>query len=401
MNIVLVYDRVNKFGGAERVLQTLHKIWPEAPLYTSVYDPESTPWTKDWDVRISFLQKFPWARRNHESLGWLMPLAFESLDLSGFDVVISVTSEAAKGVITSPRQLHICYLLTPIRYLWSHARKYLILSPRFLRPAAFVAQTVLRQWDFVAAQRPDHIIAVSEHVQRRCEKYYRREATVIHPPMTLQVPEVPNVPKVPQAQIRLKRPGPANSQGQAFGGELGEKNYFLIVSRLVPYKRIDLAIEAANKIGDSLIVIGSGKDKKRLQRLARLASTSERESRRAGSTVQFIEHVSDKELVEYYRNAKALLMPQEEDFGLVALEAQACGTPVVTYRQSGAAEVVIDGKTGRLFDRQDVSSLIRAMRDCPEDPRACTIQASRFSKKRFQNDFREQVERLWRTHNKT
>ena len=158
MNVVLVYDRVNKFGGAERVLMALHEIWPEAPLYTSVYDPESTPWTKGWDVRPSFLQKFPWARRNHESLGWLMPLAFESLDLSGFDVVISLTSEAAKGVITSPRQLHICYLLTPTRYLWSHAVAYLGTVPLPLRPLAFVAQLKLRHWDFVAAQRPDHII---------------------------------------------------------------------------------------------------------------------------------------------------------------------------------------------------------------------------------------------------
>lgn len=356
------------------MLQALHQIWSEAPVYTSVYDPESTPWTRDWDIRTSFLQKFPWARRNHESLGWLMPAAFESLDLSEFDVVISVTSEAAKGVITSPKQLHICYLLTPTRYLWSHTQKYLILLSRVLRPAAFVAQTLLRQWDFLAAQRPDHIIAVSKLVQARCQKYYRREASVLYPPLTLEVSAVSKVP-----QVQFKRPGLASPQGQAFQNS----GYFLVVSRLVSYKRIDLAIEACKKTGDQLIVIGEGRDKKRLERLA-------------GQQVKFLENVSDEELVDYYQNARAVLMPQEEDFGLVALEAQACGTPVVTYRNSGAAEIVIDGKTGAFFDHQTVDDLVKAMKRCPPPGKACTIQASRFSKTKFQKDFREIVESLWR-----
>lgn len=387
MRLVFVYDRVSKFGGAERVLQVLHEIWPEAPLYTSVYDSDGAMWAKGWDVRTSFLQKFPWARRNHESLGWLMPAAFESLDLSGFDVVISVTSEAAKGVITNPRQLHICYLLTPTRYLWSHARKYLILSPRWTRPAVFVAQTMLRQWDYLAAQRPDHIVAVSELVRRRCEKYYRRNAQVLYPPLTLEVPEVPEVPKVPQAQIRLKRPGPAHSQGQALGGELGGKNYFLIVSRLVSYKRIDLAIEACSRNSYQLFVIGSGRDKKRLQKLA-------------GPTIRFIENVSDEELADYYRDARAVLMPQEEDFGLVALEAQACGTPVISYRHSGAAELIVDGKTGAFFDHQNVDDLIAAMKWCPPGGKACTIQANRFRPEDFKRRFKQEVERRWETHQK-
>lgn len=385
MNIALVYDRVNKFGGAERILMVLHEIWPEAPLYTSVYDPKATPWTKGWDVRTSFLQKFPWARRNHEPLGWLMPLAFESLDLSGFDVVISVTSEAAKGVVTSPRQLHICYLLTPTRYLWSHARDYLDDVPRATRPLVFLAQAKLREWDYLAAQRPDHIIAVSEHVRRRCEKYYRREAEVLYPPLQLlesssSLSRVRRQPLAPlgvalrRQQSRALRPTTSAS-----------KDYFLVVSRLVRYKKVDIAIEACNRLREPLLVIGSGREKKRLEW-------------QAGPTVKFIENVSDEELVEYYRNARAVLMPQEEDLGLVALEAQSCGTPVISYRHSGAAEVIVDGKTGRLFDRQDVSSLIRAMKDCPEDPAACTIYASRFSKKKFQKDFRDMIESFWRDH---
>lgn len=370
MTVALVYDRVNKFGGAERVLQALHEIWSEAPLYTSVYDPRGASWARGWDIRTSFLQKLPWSRRNHESLGWLMPAAFESLDLSEFDVVISVTSEAAKGVITTPRQLHICYLLTPTRYLWSHAVKYQILYSRWVRPAAFVVQALLRQWDFLAAQRPDHIIAVSEHVRRRCEKYYRRESEVMYPPLML----ADSTKRIADSKTISHPPSAIRHQ-----------QHFLLVSRLVPYKRIDLAIEACRKNSYQLLVIGSGKDKKRLQKLSE-------------PTIRFIENVSDEELVEYYRGARALLMPQEEDFGLVALESQACGTPVVTYRHSGAAEVVIDGKTGSFFDHQIVDDLTRAMKRCPLPGKACTIQAARFSKTIFQNDIRKKVEKLWGVH---
>src|SRR3989338_4038247 len=183
MKVALVYDRINKLGGAERVLMALHRIWPEAPVFTSVYDPEGTLWCRDWDIRTSWLQNIPGAKTNHESLGWLMPLAFESLDLSGFDVIISVTSEAAKGVITRSGQLHVCYLLTPTRYLWSHEADYLVQLPRIVRPLGMAVQSRLRVWDYMAGQRPDYFFSISKLVQKRCLKHYRRGAEVGYSPV--------------------------------------------------------------------------------------------------------------------------------------------------------------------------------------------------------------------------
>ena len=360
MNIALVYDRVNKFGGAERVLQALHEIWPKAPLFTSVYDADGALWAKGWDVRTSFLQKLPWARRHHELLGWLMPLVFESLDLSTFDVVLSLTSEAAKGVITHSGQLHLCYLLTPARYLWSHQQEYLNQIPSALKPFALLAQEKLRQWDYLAAQRPDHILAISKRVQARCLKYYRRASDVVYPPLML--------PIVEQSQKAKE-----------------QRDYFLVVSRLVPYKRIDLAIQSCNLLRKKLLIIGSGSEESRLKKLA-------------DSNIQFLGTVSDSELITYYRGARALLMPQEEDLGLTALEAQACGTPVVTFRNSGAVEVIIEGKTGSVAQRQDTESFVRAIQQCPLPSKMCTIHANQFTAKRFIETFEGTVQDLWQRH---
>lgn len=368
MKIAFIYDRVNKFGGAERVLQTLHEIWPEAPVFTSVYNPETASWAKGWDIRTSFLQHIPLAKKNHELLGWLMPLAFESLDLSKFDVVISVTSEAAKGIITSARQLHVCYLLTPTRYLWSHAKEYRESLPRVLQPFGLAMQSRLRRWDFIAAQRPDHIIAISKLVQARCLKYYRRKSDLIYPPM----------------QLNIKR----TVLGVRQGPSLSEKNYFLIVSRLVPYKRIDLAIAACNELKVSLIVVGTGSDELRLKALA-------------GSTIRFSGHLTDRELIEYYRGAKALLMPQEEDFGLIGIEAQAYGIPVISYSNSGIAEVIANGKTGILFDEQTIKSMIESIHQLDTvriSSKDCIENSQRFSVTKFQETFEHMIKILWKKH---
>ena len=228
IRVALVYDRINKFGGAERLLMALHEIWPEAPLFTSVYDSNGADWAKGWDLKTSFLQSIPFAKKWHEGFGWMMPLAFESFDFSDFDVIISVTSEAAKGIITNPRQLHICYLLTPTRYLWSHANDYLSEVPKLLRPLARIVQAKLRIWDYISAQRPDYFIAISEHIRKRCWKYYRRESEVVYPMLPLV----------------LKRSHLSVPQGKT----LSDKEYFLVVSRLVPYKRIDLEIKSGQAV---------------------------------------------------------------------------------------------------------------------------------------------------------
>lgn len=372
MRVALVYDRVNKIGGAERVLQVLHEIWPEAPIFASIYNSKNAPWARDWDIRTSFLQKIPWARKNHEKLGWLMPKAFASLNLSAYDAIISLTSEAAKGIKTNSKQLHICYLLTPTRYLWSHTHEYLAAIPKLLQPIALASFSQLRIWDYQVAQKPDLMITISEHVRKRCEKYYRRKARVIYPLISLAV----------KRSDLAVHPEPVEGQGQT----LSKLKYFLVVSRLVPYKRVDLAIEVCNQLKVNLVIVGSGSDESRLKSMA-------------GSTIQFTGRLTDQELIRYYQQAKALLMPQEEELGLVALEAQSFGLPVISYRQSGAAELIIEGQTGILFDHQNTKSLITAIQKFSKmewDKKECQKNASRFSKEKFKKEFKEIVNNLWK-----
>lgn len=365
MRVALVYDRVNKFGGAERVLIALHEIWPDAPVFTSVYDPAGAPWAVGWDIRTSWLQNIPGAKTNHESLGWLMPLAFESFDFSEFDVIISVTSEAAKGIITNPRQLHICYLLTPTRYLWSHANEYLSTIPRLLRMLARIVQARLRIWDYMAAQRPDYIFAISKLVRKRCLKFYRRDSEVVYPLLPLN----------------LKRSHLSFSQGET----LSDNKYFLVVSRLVPYKRIDLAIKACNRLKLPLVVVGTGSEEANLKRLA-------------GPAVKFTGYLTDSELIEYYRNARAVIMPQEEDFGLTAVEALSLGIPVISYRYSGAAEIIKDGETGILFGEQSVDSLVEAMSRFIKVVKFTKLHHGEFLNGRFKEKFKDKISKLWMKH---
>lgn len=319
IKIALVYDRVNKWGGAERVLLALHKIFPKAPLYTSVYDKTSAKWAKVFDVRPSFLQKFPFALRHHDWYASLMPIAFESFNFDKYDVVISVTSEAAKGIVTKPGTLHICLSLTPTRYLWSGYKEYF--HNPFLRFFAMPIVILLRKWDFAAAQRPDVYLAISNEVAKRIKKYYKKTAQVIYPPLQLQPSRM---------------------------GKTSQNDFFLVVSRLVPYKRIDIAVEAANKLQIPLKIIGSGSQRAYLQSIA-------------GSSVEFVGEVSDQELHKYYKNCIALLFPGFEDFGLTVIEAQSFGKPVIAYKAGGAKETIIEGKTGEFFTTQSANALTQRL----------------------------------------
>lgn len=359
--IAIVYDRLNKFGGAERVLQELYEIFPHAVFFTSVYSASLTPWTKGWEIRTSFLQRIPFFRRHHEWLALWMPLAFESLDCSKFDIVISVTSEAAKAVITKPNQLHVCYCLTPTRYLWSHTLEYEKGFVHLLKRKFFSS---LRIKDFLISKRPDAYIAISKHIQDRIQKYYREPSMVIYPPVQF-----------------------ANQKLQNGFKEAKSSDFFLVVSRLVPYKHVEIAIQACLQQKEKLVVVGSGSD---LQRLQMIAGNS--------SLITFKHNANDEELQSLYTNAKALLCPQEEDFGIVSVEAQAYGTPVLSYINSGVAETIIDGKTGILFPEQTVKSLISAMQQLEamkiERP-ALQRHAQQFSSDRFQKEMRSYIDLLW------
>lgn len=372
MKIALVYDRINKWGGAERVLLALHKLFPNAPLFTSVYEPKKAGWASVFDVKTSFLQKIPYASSSHEYLPIFMPLAFESFSFDEFDVVISITSEAAKGIITKPKTLHICYCLTPTRYLWSGYEDYF--KNLVLKTLASPFISYLRSWDRVAAQRPDYYIAISKEVQGRIKKYYGRESEVVYPPVTLA-----SSSRASSVQLQKK---------ELNANKLDAKRYFLVVSRLVPYKRVDIAIEACNRLRLPLRIVGVGSQEQELKQMA-------------GPTVEFLGNLTDKELIEYYKNCRALVFAGVEDLGLTILEAQSFGKPIVAYKGGGALETIIDGKTGEFFGEQTTESLINVLKQFDERKYKsldCIKNAERFSVERFEREFVKLVEEKMREY---
>lgn len=348
LRVALVYDRINKWGGAERILLLLHEMFPRAPIYTSVYDPQAASWANKLDIRTSFLESIPYARRHHEFFALLMPFAFESFDFSNFDLVISLSSEAAKGIITPPHTKHISICLTPTRYLWSEYDLYFKNEPFKYMTLPLV--WYLRRWDKSAAKRPDLYIAISKTVQDRIKKYYGLDSKIIYPPLFLD------------KEIKKK-------------SHLKNEGYFLIVSRLsrfTPHKRIEIAIKAANKLQLKLKIVGDG-DLTYFKKLA-------------GPTVEIIGKVSDQDLIKYYAGCSALVFPGVEDFGLVMVEAQAYGKPVIAYRKGGATEIIQEGKTGEFFNFPSVSSLVKTLKsfDTRKYNRTdCIANAQRFNKKRF------------------
>ncbi len=370
MKTALVYDRVNKWGGAERVLLALHELFPDAPLYTSVYNEKQAKWAKVFKIKSSFLQNFPHITSNHELYPFLMPLAFEQFNFDDYDLVVSMTSEAAKGIITRPGTKHICYCLTPTRYLWSGYEDY-FKNPMFKlisRPAV----SYLRAWDKISSNRPDFYIAASFEVKKRIKKYYGLESEVVYPPLSIKE-------LVHPGGGRLKRSGSHDSPGVKEKGD-----YFLIVSRFVAYKRIDLAIEACNTLQLPLKIIGSGKEEKNLKKIA-------------GPTIEFLGNLTDKDLMQYYTQAKALIHPGIEDFGLTVLEAQKFKTPVIAFKAGGALETINEGKTGLFFDSQNKNSLMQKMQELDNysfKDEEFNKQVEKFSFSKFKSDFLSLVEEV-------
>ncbi len=388
--MALVYDRVNKWGGAERVLLALHKIFPDAPLYTSVYHPQKAAWAKVFDVRPSFLQNFPFAKDHHEIYATFMPLAFESFSFDNYDLVVSVTSEAAKGILTKPGTKHICYCLTPTRYLWSGYDEY------FKNPILrFISKPVvwyLRIWDKIAAQRPDKIIAISKEVRMRIKKYYGLDSEIIYPPLMVGA-------EVASENFRAHRAGKfglinKKSKGARPRSENFESSprltdkwkmengqYFLVVSRLVPYKKIDLAVKVFNKLNLPLKIIGKGSEEDRLKAIAK-------------SNIEFLGYLTDEELVKYYKGCRALIFPGKEDFGLSLIEAQSFGKPVIAYKEGGVLESVVEGKTGIFFAPQTSRALEEAVKRFMRkkfNPDYCKANAQRFSFDQFERRFEEEI----------
>lgn len=380
MRTAIIHDHLNQIGGAEKVLLVLIEIFPEAPIFTLFYDEKGTEGLfKHVDIRTSFLQKFSLGRLQFRKLLPLMPLAFENFDLSEFDVVISHTSALAKGVLTKPDTLHICYCLTPTRYLWlNHLIHVDQLEKNWLvgSISKFV-RSWLRIWDYNAAQRPDHFMAISQAVAKRIKKYYGREASVIYPPV-----DVLSLTSPRSTNLRLASPGMTSLRTPI------PEQYFLLISRLRPYKKVDLAIQAFNKLKLPLKIVGIGEEEKKLKKIAK-------------SNIEFLGSVSEAQKIELLSKCQALIHPQEEDFGLTVIEAAACGKPVIAFRAGGALETVIENETGLFFDDQCWESLADTIiRFKPENFNSSKIKehAQKFDKERFKREMKELVEKKWREH---
>jgi glycosyltransferase involved in cell wall biosynthesis len=328
--IAIVYDRVNtSYGGAEQVLLALHQLYPQADLFTAVYHPKKAPWAKVFNVKSSFLQKIPFAKRLHRLFVVLMPLAFESLDLRQYQIIISVSSAEAKGVITRNDQLHFSYLLTPPRYLYHYQQNYWqknpILQWPIIKSLAKMALNYLKKWDHLAIHRPDLIVPISQNVAKRIHKYYHLDHhPVIYPPVDVQKFQ----------KIIADNPS-KNKQAHP---------YYLLVSRLVPYKNIDLAIRACVELDKQLIIVGDGPQYRILKKLSQQLLLEKNKKTANFKQIIFQKRVTDQQLSQLYRHAQALLMPGIDDFGIVALEANLHGLPVIIHQYSGASELLLNDK---------------------------------------------------------
>lgn len=369
MRVAIVHDGLVQFGGAERVLQAFMEVFPHAPVYTLLYDPDGSNLQLDSRrIRTSFLQRVPGAKRRHHYLPPLMPMAAESLDLRQFDVVLSSSYAFAKGVITSPHTMHISYCFTPTRYLWDGCHQYVrdFARTSTMLKLAPLGLTYLRLWDYIASQRVDHYLTLSQFVARRIRAYYNREADVIPPPVDVD-------------RFRI---------------HTNHDDYYLIVARLVPYKRVELAIQACEKLGRRLRIAGVGPEEGRLKELA-------------GPHTEFLGFVPDEDLPELYAKSRALLFPQEEDFGITPLEAAASGKPAIAYDWGGAQETIIDNVTGTLFSPQTVAGLEQAIIQHEQrsfDPVKIRQHAEGYARPRFLRAIEEAVHSQWmqyRRHHRT
>jgi glycosyltransferase involved in cell wall biosynthesis len=364
LRIAIICDWLTGIGGAERVVLEVHRMFPDAPIYTSQYDPKAIDWFLNADVRTTRLNRLP--KRLKKFLPALRAWSFSHLKLKGYDLVISISGAEAKAVQAPPGALHISYCHAPTHYYWSRYEYYLT-HPGFgsqdwlARIGLKALVSRLRKWDYKAAQRPHYMIANSTHTQAMIKKYYDRDSVVIHPPVDIE-----------RYQLAPDTEEPA-------------RRGFVITGRQTPYKRIDLAIKACGRLGLPLTVIGSGPEHQNLRKIA-------------GPTITFVTNASDTDVARYLQSSEAFIFPTNvEDFCIAPVEAMAAGTPVIAYRAGGPLDYVVEGKTGVFFDEQTVDSLVRVLRKFPDHSfsrKALQDQAKRFSVRNFQanlNEFIEQV----------
>ncbi len=359
IKLAIVCDWLTCSGGAEKVILALHRLFPKAPIYTSIYNPQKVKGFENAMINTSYLQHLPFAKEKHQLYLTLMPHAFERFDLSSYDIVISSSHSCAKGIITKPQTLHICYCHSPMRYAWENSHKYIneYETNNLVKKIAPIFMHKIRLWDRLSADRVDYFIANSKHIQNRIHKYYRRPSSVIYPFV-----EADKFKLVPSRQ-----------------------DFFLAVGRLTPYKKFDLIIEAFNDLKLPLKIVGTGVAYKKLKQMAH-------------PNIEFLGRVSDNKLAELYSTAKGLIFPQVEDFGIIPLEAMASGCPIIAYNKGGALETVIDKKTGIFFDEQNTVSLKGAVEKFIKmkfNHQEIQEHAQKFDLRNFNDKLLEFIEKKW------
>ncbi|CAM4135316.1 glycosyltransferase [Treponema peruense] len=363
MKTAIVHDWLVNYGGAERVVEQMLLLYPDADIYTLVYDEKKMgkifPKEK---VHTSSLQKIPMAEKLYTKFLSLMPKAFEEFDLTGYDLVIASSSCCAKGVITSPTTPFIAYIHSPMRYAWDLYYDYLKNSGRLTKFFMKRWMPDIRKWDYISSQRIDTLVANSSYIARRIKKFWNRDAAVVYPPVDTD---------------RL------SVSDEAAG------DYFVVFSRFVPYKRIDLAISACARLNKKLIVIGSGSQEKELKLLAASCKNAD---------IKFTGRISDSEVKAYLQKCRALIFCAEEDFGIIPVEAQACGRPIIAFGKGGALETVVNEKTGVFFEEQSVESLVKAIEEFEKldkentfNPKKIREHAEKFSAENFRKNLSEQI----------
>jgi glycosyltransferase involved in cell wall biosynthesis len=360
LRVAIVHDWLNQIGGAEQVLEAMVEMFPGAPIYTSIYSPERMPPAyRGWDIRTTWMDRLPGIYRHHQPYLLFYPLAFGGLELSSYDLVLSNKSAFCLGVRTTPGTRHLCYCLTPTRFVWNfdgYVRREQVTN--LVRQAARPFVGRLQRWERAAADRIDRFVAISREVQARIGRTYERPSAIVYPPVN----------------VADFCPVPRQERG----------DYFLIVSRLIPYKRIDLAIEALSRLGLPLWIAGEGRDRASLQALA-------------GPNVRFLGRVPDAELPGLMARCRAFLFPGLEDFGIAPVQAMAAGRPVIAYRGGGALDYVDEGRTGLFFDEQTPESLaavVEAFDDDAFDPAHLRAHAEQFDRRLFKEQLHRQIQEV-------